>query len=46
MAADELHLVGDEVVHIPVGIGAADGKDEITEKRDKWEMHTVGPGIW
>ena len=19
--------------------------DEITEKRDKWEMHTVGPGI-
>ena len=20
--------------------------DEITEKREKWEMHTVGPGIW
>jgi hypothetical protein len=20
--------------------------DEITEKRDKWEMHTVGPVIW
>ena len=21
-------------------------KDEITEKRGKWEMHIVGPGIW
>ena len=21
-------------------------KDEITEKREKSEMHTVGPGIW
>ena len=21
-------------------------KDEITEKREKWDMHTVGPGIW
>jgi hypothetical protein len=21
-------------------------KDEITEKREKWEMHTVGPGLW
>ena len=21
-------------------------KHEITEKREKWEMHTVGPGIW
>ena len=20
--------------------------DEITEKLEKWEMHTVGPGIW
>ena len=20
--------------------------DEITDKREKWEMHTVGPGIW
>ena len=20
--------------------------DEISEKREKWEMHTVGPGIW
>ena len=20
--------------------------DGITEKREKWEMHTVGPGIW
>ena len=20
--------------------------DEIPEKREKWEMHTVGPGIW
>ena len=20
--------------------------DEITEKHEKWEMHTVGPGIW
>ena len=20
--------------------------DEITEKREKWEMHTVGPGGW
>jgi hypothetical protein len=20
--------------------------EEITEKREKWEMHTVGPGIW
>jgi hypothetical protein len=20
--------------------------DEITEEREKWEMHTVGPGIW
>ena len=20
--------------------------DEITEKREKWAMHTVGPGIW
>jgi hypothetical protein len=20
--------------------------DKITEKREKWEMHTVGPGIW
>ena len=20
--------------------------DEITEKREKWEMHTVGRGIW
>ena len=20
--------------------------DEITEKREKWEMHTVGTGIW
>ena len=20
--------------------------DEITEKREKWEMLTVGPGIW
>ena len=20
--------------------------DEITEKRKKWEIHTVGPGIW
>ena len=20
--------------------------DEIIEKREKWEMHTVGPGIW
>jgi len=20
--------------------------DEITEKREKWEMHTVGHGIW
>ena len=20
--------------------------DEITEKREKWKMHTVGPGIW
>ena len=20
--------------------------DKITEKRGKWEMHTVGPGIW
>ena len=20
--------------------------DEITEKREKWEMHIVGPGIW
>ena len=20
--------------------------DEITEKREKWEMHTVGPGKW
>jgi hypothetical protein len=20
--------------------------DEITEKRRKWEMHTVGPGLW
>jgi hypothetical protein len=20
--------------------------DEITEKYEKWEMHTVGPGIW
>ena len=20
--------------------------DEITEKREKWEIHTVGPGIW
>ena len=20
--------------------------DEITEKREKWEMHTVRPGIW
>ena len=21
-------------------------KDEITEKREKWEMNTVGTGIW
>ena len=20
--------------------------EEITEKREKWDMHTVGPGIW
>ena len=20
--------------------------DEITKKREKWEMHTEGPGIW
>ena len=20
--------------------------DEITEKRGKWEMHTVGPAVW
>ena len=20
--------------------------DGITEKREKWEMHTIGPGIW
>ena len=20
--------------------------DEITEKLEKWEIHTVGPGIW
>ena len=20
--------------------------DEITEKREKWEIHTVGPGLW
>ena len=31
LAADELHLVGDEVVHIPVGLGAADGKDEVLQ---------------
>ena len=20
--------------------------DEITEQREKWQMHTAGPGIW
>ena len=29
LPADELHLIGDEVLHIPVGLSAADPKDEV-----------------